>query len=155
MQNSFPTPNSFLPQMTFLKSVIPRPVGLAVPTCRQSETRSPAPVPSVTNSAFCDNGITSGLQAPHILPLPLLVRGKPRQDELHIPSCSCLPRKRNPKPVAKEGNQILRERMGMSGLWWSVSRGAKPEALVLGKAAYVQITPGTTSGPVGGLDSQD
>lgn len=75
---------------------------LAVPACPRSETQSTAPVLFVTDSAVCDNSITSGLQAPHILPLPPLVRGKPRQDEIHIPSCPCLPRKRNPKPVAKE-----------------------------------------------------
>lgn len=63
-------------------------------------------------TAACDNSSMSGLQAPHILPLPPLVRGKPRQDEIHIPSCPCLPRKRNPKPEAKEWNQISQGRGG-------------------------------------------
>lgn len=75
---------------------------LASLICLQNETRAPAPVPSFADSALGDNSIMSGLQALHILPLWPLVRGKPRQDEIHIPSCPCLPRKRNLKPVAAE-----------------------------------------------------
>lgn len=91
--------------MTFKKSVvvlIPVLALLAIPTCSRNETQSTAPALFITHPALCDNSIMSGLQAPHILPLPPPVRGKPRQDEICIPSCPCLPRKRNPKLVAEE-----------------------------------------------------
>lgn len=101
-----------------------------------------APVPAIADSVRGDNSIMSGLQAPHILPLLPLVRGKPRQDESHIPSCPCLPRKRNLKPVAAEWNQIPQGRGGdvRSLVVWE--RGAKPGAPRAGKtSADMQIMP--------------
>lgn len=86
----------------------------------------------------------SGPQAPHILLLLPLVRGKPRQDELHIPSCPCLPRKRNLKPVAEEWNQIPQGRGGDVRSLVVCKTGAKPAAPSAGKTSTdMQIMPST------------